>query len=93
MKVGRCWSACERPRQTLAERLNDERRRGRVCAVMTNTHWLLGEVDESLLTGTRALEIAGRLGDLRLLIPGDACSACTSHHGKIIAVEDGVPST
>src|SRR5262249_33225578 len=29
---------------------------------------LLGELDEALVTGTRALEIAGRLGDLRLRI-------------------------
>ncbi len=33
---------------------------------MTNTHSLLGELDEALVTGTRALEIAGRFGDLRL---------------------------
>jgi hypothetical protein len=33
---------------------------------MTNVHSLLGELDEALVTGTRALEIAGRLGDLRL---------------------------
>ena len=35
---------------------------------MTNIHSLLGELDEALVTGTRALEIAGRLGDLRLRI-------------------------
>ena len=35
---------------------------------MTNAHSLLGELDEALVTGTRALEIAGRLGDLRLRI-------------------------
>ena len=29
---------------------------------------MLGELDEALVTGTRALEIAGRLGDLRLRI-------------------------
>jgi len=52
----------------LAERLNDDRRRGRVCAFMTNTHSQLGELDEALVTGTHALEIAGRLGDLRLRI-------------------------
>jgi class 3 adenylate cyclase/tetratricopeptide (TPR) repeat protein len=51
-----------------AERLNDDRRRGRVYALMTNAHSLLGELDEALVTGTRALEIAGRLGDLRLRI-------------------------
>src|SRR5206468_6018259 len=51
------------------ERLNDDRRRGQVSAFMTNVHSLLGELDEALVTGTRALEIAGRLGDLRLRIP------------------------
>jgi tetratricopeptide (TPR) repeat protein len=54
--------------EALAERLNDDGRRGRVCALATNVHSTLGELDEALVTGTRALEIAGRLGDLRLRI-------------------------
>src|SRR5262245_44227921 len=54
--------------EALAERLNDDRRRGRVCAFMTNLHALLGEPDEAIAFGTRALAIAGRLGDLRLRI-------------------------
>jgi class 3 adenylate cyclase/tetratricopeptide (TPR) repeat protein len=54
--------------ETLAERLNDDRRRGRVYAYMTNIHALLGELDEALVTGTRALAIARPLGDLELLI-------------------------
>ena len=58
-----------REAEGLAERLNDDRHRGRVCAFMTNAHSLLGELDEALVTGTRALEIARRLGDLRLHIP------------------------
>ena len=57
-----------REAETIAERLNDERRRGRVCAVMTNTNSLLGDLDEAFSSGTRALEIAGRLGDLRLRV-------------------------
>ena len=57
-----------REAEALAERLNDDRRRGRVCAFMTNIHSMLGDLDEALVTGTRALEIAGRLGDLRLRI-------------------------
>jgi len=57
-----------REAEALAERLNDERRRGQVGAFMTQVHSQLGEVDEALVTGTRALEIAGRLGDLRLSI-------------------------
>jgi class 3 adenylate cyclase/tetratricopeptide (TPR) repeat protein len=54
--------------EALAERLNDDHRRGRVCAVITTAHAQLGELDEALVTGTRALEIAGRLRDLRLRI-------------------------
>jgi len=57
-----------RKAEALAERLDDDRRRGRVCAVMTNVHAILGELDEALVTGSRALESAGRLGDLRLRI-------------------------
>src|SRR5262245_37339806 len=57
-----------REAEVLAERLNDDSRRGRVCAFMTIVHSHLGELDEALVTGTRALEIAGRLGDLRLRI-------------------------
>ena len=55
--------------EMLADRLNDDRRRGRVYAFMTNAHSLLGELDEAIATATRALEIARRLGDLRLHIP------------------------
>jgi hypothetical protein len=58
-----------REAEILAERLNDDRRRGRVCAFMTNAHSLVRELDEALVTGTRALEIAGRLGDVGLRIP------------------------
>src|SRR5262244_3880306 len=54
--------------EALAERLNDDRRRGRACAFMTTIHVQLGEPDEALASGTRALAIAGRLGDLRLRI-------------------------
>ncbi len=48
--------------------MNDDGRRGRVCAVMTSMHGGLGELDDGLASGARALEIAGRLGDLRLRI-------------------------
>jgi class 3 adenylate cyclase/tetratricopeptide (TPR) repeat protein len=57
-----------REAETLAEKLNDDRRRGRVFAFMTTTHSHLGELDEALVAGTQALEIAGRLSDLRLRI-------------------------
>ena len=63
--LGEIRRALERLREaeTLAEQLNDDRRRGRVSAFMTIAHSHLGELDEALVTGTRALEIAGRLGD------------------------------
>lgn len=57
-----------REAEALAERLNDERRRGRVYAVMTSNHALLGELDEALATGARALAIARTLGDLELRV-------------------------
>jgi class 3 adenylate cyclase/tetratricopeptide (TPR) repeat protein len=57
-----------RDAEALAERLNDERRRGRVYAIMTNSHALLGELDEALATGARALAIARTLGDLELRV-------------------------
>jgi tetratricopeptide (TPR) repeat protein len=69
-QLGEARRMLERLREAegLAERLNDERRRGRVCALATNDHSRLGELDEALVTGSRALDIAGRLGDLRLRI-------------------------
>jgi class 3 adenylate cyclase/tetratricopeptide (TPR) repeat protein len=57
-----------REAEALAERLRDDRRLGQVCAFMTTVHSTLDELDEALVTGTRALEIAARLGDLRLRI-------------------------
>jgi predicted ATPase len=57
-----------REAEVCAERLNDDPRRGRACAFMTVTHSQLGELDEALASGTRALEIARRLGDVRLRI-------------------------
>ena len=59
---------CLREAEALAERLNDDRRRGRIYAFMTVTHSLRGELDEALASGSRALEIARRLDDLRTRI-------------------------
>jgi class 3 adenylate cyclase/tetratricopeptide (TPR) repeat protein len=57
-----------REAEGLADRLKDDRRRGQVCAFMTTVQATLNELDEALLTGTRALDIARRLDDLRLRI-------------------------
>jgi class 3 adenylate cyclase/tetratricopeptide (TPR) repeat protein len=57
-----------REAESLAEALDDDSRRGLVSALLAANHSLLGELDEALVTGTRALEIAGRIGDLRTRI-------------------------
>jgi class 3 adenylate cyclase/tetratricopeptide (TPR) repeat protein len=67
-----------REAEALAERLSDDRRRAKVCAFMMNAQMFLGELDEAHLTGTCALEIAERLGDLRLRI--SATSMLTRLH-------------
>jgi len=70
LRLGEVRRRLERAREaeTLAERLNDDRRRGRVYGALINAHALLGELDEALVAGTRALAIAARLEDLRLRI-------------------------
>jgi DNA-binding SARP family transcriptional activator/type II secretory pathway predicted ATPase ExeA len=57
---------CLREAEAIAEKLDDDRRRGRVYALMTNLHTLLGEMDEAVASGVRALAIAERLDDLGL---------------------------
>jgi tetratricopeptide (TPR) repeat protein len=52
----------------LAERLDDDQRRGRAWAYMAAAHILLGDADAALASGECARELAGRLGDLRLRI-------------------------
>jgi DNA-binding SARP family transcriptional activator len=71
-QLGEIRQALKRLREAegLADRLNDDRQRGRVCATLANLHSLLGELNDALASGNRALGIAGRVGDLRLLIYG-----------------------
>jgi predicted ATPase/DNA-binding SARP family transcriptional activator len=57
-----------REAEVLAERLNDDRGRGRVCAFMTNTHMQFDELDEARASGARALAIARSQRDLDLQI-------------------------
>jgi tetratricopeptide (TPR) repeat protein len=70
VQLGEVRRVMERLREAeiLAERLNDDRWRVRVSSFVSSIHTLLGELDEALVTGSRALEIAGRLGDVRLRI-------------------------
>jgi tetratricopeptide (TPR) repeat protein len=69
-QLGEIRSTLERLREAeaLAERLNDDLRRGRVCAFVTNVHNNLGELDEALASGSSALAIARMLGNLDLRI-------------------------
>ena len=53
----------------LAQKLSDDERRGRVLAALMTIHSLLGDLDAAVETGTRALDIAKRLEDLRIQIP------------------------
>jgi tetratricopeptide (TPR) repeat protein len=57
-----------RKAEAISERLKDDLRRGLVCAFMTTVLSTFDDLDEALVTGTRAMEIARRLGDLRLRI-------------------------
>jgi class 3 adenylate cyclase/tetratricopeptide (TPR) repeat protein len=62
-----------RDAEALAERLKDDRRHGRVCAILTTVLSTLDELDEALATGTRAVEIAQRVGDLSLGVITKSC--------------------
>jgi tetratricopeptide (TPR) repeat protein len=64
-QVGEIRRMLERLREaeSVAERLNDDRRLGRVCAFITNVHSLLGELDAAHASGVRGLRIAQALGD------------------------------
>jgi len=55
-----------READVLAERLDDAGRRGQVLALMVVMHALIGELDEALVAGAGALDIAARRGDMRL---------------------------
>ena len=57
-----------RAAEALAERLNDDHRRGRVYAALMHLHAILGELDEALAAGNRALVFAAGLSDLSLRI-------------------------
>ncbi len=69
-QLGEGWRQRQRllEAEALAEELNDDRRRGQVGSVLTNAHTVLGDLDEALACGTRALTIARKLGDLEMSI-------------------------
>ena len=55
-----------REAEDIGERLKDDRRRAQVSAFLTNIHARLDEPAAAIDAGSRALSIAGRLGDSRL---------------------------
>ena len=57
-----------REAEALADRLDDDGRRGRVGVFLAHMHTRLDDPDTGLVAGRRSLEIAARLGDLRLRI-------------------------
>ncbi|HEV8617526.1 MAG TPA: adenylate/guanylate cyclase domain-containing protein [Methylomirabilota bacterium] len=57
-----------REAETIAQKLNDDRRLGRVYAFLMSAHGARGELDEALAFGTRALAISRVLEDLELRI-------------------------
>jgi class 3 adenylate cyclase/tetratricopeptide (TPR) repeat protein len=75
--LGEGWEVLQRLREAEAvtERLNDDRRRGLVCAFVTNIHLLLGALDEAVTVGIRGLAIARELGDVELRILTTSCLA------------------
>lgn len=70
---------CLHEAEEFATRLKDERRRGHVNALKSSTLALLGELDEALVTGARAREIALTLGDLRLRVLATS-QLCYAHY-------------
>src|SRR5262245_23210180 len=67
-QLGETRRALERLREAraLAEQLGDDRRLGWVFASMTGDHVQLGELDDALVSGTRALATAQALEDVPL---------------------------
>ena len=78
--LGETRKSLERTREAeqIAERLDDNHRRGRVCCFITNSHSLAGDLDEALLSGTRALKLADQLNDLRLKISNHDASGASA---------------
>jgi len=70
----------QREAMALAERLGDERRQGQVGMFSTNMLTMVGRLDEALATGARTLEIADRLGDLKLRIGTTSFLVFTHHY-------------
>ncbi len=62
-----------RDAEVLAKQLQDDRRLGLVYAFMVTVQATLDDLDEALATGARALEIAERLGDMKIRVVATSC--------------------
>ena len=69
-----------REAEVFAEKLNDDHRRGTVWARMASAGALLGELDEAVAAGTRAVSMAERLGDGALRIEAQGLLAWTHYY-------------
>ena len=89
----RLMLACLREAETFAERLNDDHRRSRVSAFIANIRGSVGELDEALVSGNRALEIAMRFRDLSLRIPATTnlgqLHYCRGDYERVVALATG----
>jgi transcriptional regulator with AAA-type ATPase domain/tetratricopeptide (TPR) repeat protein len=63
----------------IAEQFDDDHRRGRVSTLLVNFHDLVGEMDEAVAAGTRALAIANRCSDLGLRLQATKHAAQVCH--------------
>ena len=75
--------ACLREADALAGQLNDDCRRGRVRAFMSVAHSMLGELDDAVVAGTDAREIAERVQEPKLkLLATDVLEQAHYHRGE-----------
>lgn len=69
-----------REAEAIAVQLEDDRRRAQVCAAMTTAYASVDELDEAFATGSRALEIAKKLGDLKIRLVANSYLAQVSSY-------------
>jgi tetratricopeptide (TPR) repeat protein len=67
-----------REAEAIAVQLEDDRRRGQVCATMTTAYASVDELDEAFAAGSRALEIAKKLGDPKIRLVANSYLAQVS---------------
>lgn len=70
-----------RKAEAISEQLKDDHRLGRVCAYMTTVLSTFDEINGAIATGNRALEIAARIGELKLEIIATSYLAQAHYYG------------